>query len=81
MVPLAAVYGRSVYGPETEVDPHYIETATTSLDQTRARLTTRYSMAQRLAAAYRPTSIVPARAKRAASYLRGDGRNGKTNGR
>jgi hypothetical protein len=80
MMPLATVYGRSVYGPEDAIDPQHIETAATSLDQTRARLTTRYSLSQRIAAVYRPTSIVPERAKRAARYIRGNGRNG-TNGR
>jgi transglutaminase-like putative cysteine protease len=81
MMPLAAVYGRSVYGPADAVGPQHVETATTSLDQTRARLTTRYSLSQRIAAVYRPTSIVPASAKRAAKALRGNGRNGMANGR
>jgi len=76
MMPLAAVYGRSVYGPEGAIEPQHIETATTSLDQTRERLTTRHSLGQRIAAVYRPTSVVPDRARRAAGFLRGNGRNG-----
>lgn len=82
MMPLASVYGRSVYGPEGSIEPQHIETATTSLDQTRERLTTRHSLGQRIAAVYRPTSVVPDRARRAARFLRGNGRNGngKANG-
>jgi hypothetical protein len=79
MMPLATVYGRSVYGPDGSIDDEHIAAATSSLDQTRARLTTRHSLSQRIAAVYRPTSIVPDRAKRAARFLRANGRNGRSN--
>jgi transglutaminase-like putative cysteine protease len=75
MVPLATVYGRSIYGPADSIESHHIETASQSLDQTRARLLTRHSLGQRVLAAYRPASIIPARARRAARWLRSS-RNG-----
>lgn len=83
MVPLAAVYGRSIYGPDDAIGPQHVATASRSLDQTRSRLTTRHSMTQRIIALYRPTSIVPNGVKRAARRLRlsdrsnGSRRNGK----
>lgn len=79
MVPLANVYGRSIYGPDGSITPEHVATAVDSLDQTRARLTTRHSFSQRMMAVYRPASLVPGRARRAARSLR-SGRNGKTNG-
>jgi transglutaminase-like putative cysteine protease len=80
MVPLASVYGRSIYGPQASVSEGHVETAVTSLDQTRARLTTRHSIAQRLVAMYRPASIVPVAAKKAVRKLRFSQRNGSANG-
>lgn len=85
MMPLASVYGRSVYGPDGSIEPHHVEVAIDSLDQTRARLTTRHSFTQRLVAIYRPASIVPDRARRAAMSFRNsrngsNGRNGNSNG-
>ena len=79
MLPLATVYGRSIYGPSESVDGQHVATAIDSLDQTRARLTTRHSISQRLVAVYRPASIVPDRARRAARELR-NRRNGNNNG-
>jgi hypothetical protein len=84
MVPLATVYGRSIYGPDGAVADHHVDTAVTSLEQTRERLTTRYSAGQRLVAAYRPASIIPDRARRIARTVRarrnGNGTNGYQNG-
>ncbi|MEA2000942.1 MAG: DUF3488 and transglutaminase-like domain-containing protein [Actinomycetota bacterium] len=73
MVPLASVYGRVAYGPEGSVEQHHVDTAIESLDQTRARLTTRHSVTQRIVATYRPASVVPERVKRAARRIRGNG--------
>ncbi len=80
MAPLAAVYGRSIYGPEDAVATRHVNTAIESLDQTRARLTTRHSMTQRVVAAYRPTSIVPDGARRAARRLKFNGNGNRSNG-
>ncbi len=81
MMPLATVYGRSIYGPADAVDSRHINTATESLDQTRARLMTRHSVGKRLIAAYRPASIVPDRARRAVRKLKFNGSNGnRSNG-
>ncbi|MFW2382724.1 MAG: transglutaminaseTgpA domain-containing protein [Acidimicrobiales bacterium] len=80
MVPLASVYGRSIYGPEEGIADSHVETAVNSLDQTRARLTTRHSVTQRVVAMYRPASIVPKAAKNAARRLRFSQRNGSSNG-
>ncbi|MCP4305272.1 MAG: hypothetical protein GY788_10435 [bacterium] len=80
MVPLASVYGRSIYGPEEGIADGHVETAVKSLDQTRARLTTRHSAAQRVVAMYRPTSIVPKAAKNAVRRLKFSQRNGSSNG-
>ncbi|MDJ0497221.1 MAG: transglutaminaseTgpA domain-containing protein [Acidimicrobiia bacterium] len=79
MVPLAIVYGRSVYGPEGAVEDQHVSTAITSLEQTREQLATRHSVGQRLIAAYRPASIIPERARRIARTVRTSRRNG--NGR
>ncbi len=81
MVPLASVYGRSIYGPADTIEQQHVDTAITALDQTRARLVTRHSLPQRIAAAYRPASIVPERARRVARFVRANGRNGfRSNG-
>jgi transglutaminase-like putative cysteine protease len=81
MLPLASVYGRSIYGPENAIATRHVNTAVESLEQTRARLTTRYSTGQRLVAAYRPASIIPERARRAVRRMRSNGSNGnRSNG-
>ena len=82
MVPLASVYGRSIYGPQATVAPRHVNTAIESLDQTRARLMTRHSVAQRLVAAYRPATIIPDGARRAAKKLKfnGNGTGNRSNG-
>ncbi len=59
MEALATVYGRAVYGPPGGVDESHVTTATKSLEQTSARLTGRYSTAQRVLAWYRPASLLP----------------------
>jgi hypothetical protein len=59
MAPLATVYGRAVYGPEGPLDADTVETATRSLEQTTARLGTRYSTGRRVAAWYRPGTLLP----------------------
>jgi len=76
MVPLAVVYGRAIYGPQQPVASEQIATATDSLDATMARLATRHSMPQRIVAAYRPTSIIPSRARRVVGNLKQNKRNG-----
>ena len=80
MVPLAIVYGRSVYGPDGSVEDQHVSTAITSLEQTREQLTNRHSIGQRLLAAYRPASIIPERARRIARTVRTARRNGNGNG-
>ncbi|MDJ0664493.1 MAG: transglutaminaseTgpA domain-containing protein [Acidimicrobiia bacterium] len=73
MMPLATVYGRSIYGPDGAIATRHVNTAIESLEQTRARLLTRHSAAQRLVAVYRPSSIIPDRARRIARKLRFNG--------
>jgi hypothetical protein len=80
MVPLAVVYGRAIYGPETGTNPEHVATATTSLAATRARLVTRHSVPQRMIAAYRPASIMPSRATKALGRLRPNGNGVNGNG-
>ena len=80
MVPLAIVYGRSIYGPADSIAPQHVMTAASSLGSTRDRLATRYSMPQRIVAAYRPGSIIPARARRAAAALKMNGRRNGNGG-
>lgn len=70
LVPLAVIYGRSIYGPPNTIEPHHIETAIESLDHTRTQLTSSHSYTRRVAAAYRPSSIIPERVKRTARRLR-----------
>lgn len=61
MVPLASIYGRSVYGPaEGVVDDTVIRRAAESLQETEDHLTTRFSPARRIFAVYRPGTLVPA---------------------
>jgi hypothetical protein len=64
MAPLATVYGRTVYGPPAPADDTQVATATRSLEQTSDRLAGRYSRTQRLAALYRPGSLIPQRWRR-----------------
>ncbi|MDJ0954300.1 MAG: transglutaminaseTgpA domain-containing protein [Acidimicrobiia bacterium] len=80
MVPLAIVYGRSVYGPTDAVAERHVNTAIESLDQTRARLMTRHSVAQRFVAAYRPASVIPDGVRRATRRLRFNGNGNRSNG-
>ncbi len=61
MRPLAATYGRAVYGAPGSVDESHVAAATKSLEQTSQRLTGRYSRTQRIVAWYRPASLVPER--------------------
>jgi hypothetical protein len=79
MLPLATVYGRSIYGPQEAASTRHINTATESLEQTRSRLTTRHSVARRFVAAYRPTSVIPDRARTAVLKLKFNGANGSRN--
>lgn len=74
MRPLAVVYGRSIYGPEGSIEASHIDIASRSLHRTRTNLASRYNVAQRVAALYRPGSIMPAGLKRTAQRLRA--RNG-----
>jgi hypothetical protein len=59
MVPLAVVYGKSLYGSEPETSPQDVEVAASSLDHTRTRMSTRYSSGRRLVAWYRPGELLP----------------------
>jgi transglutaminase-like putative cysteine protease len=79
MMPLATVYGRSIYGPEDAISARHINTAVESLDQTRSRLVTRHSAGRRLVAAYRPASIIPDRAREIFRKMRFNGTNGYRN--
>jgi hypothetical protein len=79
MTPLAHVYSRAIYGPEGTIATRHVNTAIESLDQTRNRLATRHSMAQRFVAAYRPTTVIPETVRRTAKKLRFNG-NGRRNG-
>lgn len=58
MRPLAEVYGASVYGPGDE-DDRSIGLAIRSLEDSEDRLTSRYSLAHRVAARYRLSSLIP----------------------
>ncbi len=84
MVPLAIVYGRSVYGPDGAVEESHVATAVNSLEETRERLSTTHSFGRRLVAAYRPATIIPERASRMARTVwirrNGNGSNGDRNG-
>ena len=59
MQPLAAVYGRAVYGPPGSLVGGHVATAERSLTQTAERLNGRYSRLERLVAWYRPASLLP----------------------
>jgi hypothetical protein len=59
MVPLAVVYGKSLYGSEPVATDSDVATATDSLDHTRTRMSTRYSTGRRLVAWYRPGELLP----------------------
>jgi len=59
MAPLATVYGRALYGPAETLTADHLETATRSLEQMTARLETRYSKRRRVAALYRPGTLIP----------------------
>ena len=64
LVPLAVVYGKSLYGAETEPSAQDVATASSSLDHTRTRMSTRYSSGRRLVAWYRPAELLPGWMKR-----------------
>ncbi|MBN2114305.1 MAG: transglutaminase domain-containing protein [Acidimicrobiia bacterium] len=66
MLPLARVYGESIYGrpPGRAFDLGHVVTATRSFEDTEGRLTGRYSRARRLAAWYRLRSLRPRRWRR-----------------
>lgn len=70
MQPLAAVYGRAVYGPPAAADDALVTAATRSLEQTATRLSGRYSKRQRIVAWYRLTSVVPERWRNALARRR-----------
>jgi transglutaminase-like putative cysteine protease len=59
LVPLADAYGESVYGPEPGYDQGRVATARRSLEETEERLSTRYSVPQRVVARYRLRSLTP----------------------
>jgi hypothetical protein len=80
MMPLAVTYGRAVYGPEQSVTPEHVAAASSALDATRERLTTRHSIPQRIVAAYRPTSIVPSWVRQIAGGFKPANGNGTGNG-
>lgn len=77
MVPLAVAYGRAVYGPTASIRPEHVMTARMALEETRAKLSVTHTIPQRVLAAYRPASIVPLWARRAAGRL--NRRNGNKN--
>ena len=64
MAPLAAVYGRAIYGPQGIIGEGDVATAVDSLDATRARLSERHSRSRRVAAWFRVTSLIPRRMRR-----------------
>ena len=57
MRPLAAVYSRAVYGPETGSTGPDVETARRSMELTTDRLATRYSSGERMRARFRIGSL------------------------
>jgi len=63
LLPLARVYGESIYGPPQgrAFDLNRVVVATRSLEDTEGRLSGRYSPARRLAAWYRLRSLAPRR--------------------
>ena len=63
MLPLARVYGESIYGPPLgrAFDLEHVVAATRSLEDTEGRLAGRYSRARRLASWYRLRSLAPRR--------------------
>ena len=63
MRPLAEVYGASVYGTGDD-DGRSIGLATRSLEDSEDRLTSRYSLAHRVAARYRLSTLIPTWMKR-----------------
>jgi len=64
MEPLAAVYGRAIYGPEGSVTDEHVAVASGSLEDTRAHLHERYTTVQRSLAAFRVRSLIPASIRR-----------------
>jgi transglutaminase-like putative cysteine protease len=67
MIPLADVYGRQLYGPDTG-PPASVALAGRSLSETEGHLTSRYSLPRRITARYRLRSLTPRWWRR----LRGD---------
>jgi hypothetical protein len=67
MLPLARVYGESIYGPPRgrAFDLSQVVTATRSLEETEGRLSGLYSPGRRLLARYRLRSLAPRRWRRA----------------
>ncbi|MBU1227376.1 MAG: DUF3488 and transglutaminase-like domain-containing protein [Actinobacteria bacterium] len=59
MVPLAEVYGDSLYGDPRRRRAGAVATAIGSLEETRRALAVKYSLPRRMAARYRMTSLVP----------------------
>ncbi|MCB2222957.1 MAG: DUF3488 and transglutaminase-like domain-containing protein [Actinobacteria bacterium] len=66
MMPLAEVYGERVYGDPARQPASAVATASRSLADTRVALSMRYGRLRRLAALYRPASLLPRRLARRA---------------
>ncbi len=64
LVPLAAVYTESVYGPGGSVGEARTRAAADSFSATEASFSMKYSPARRLAAVYRLRSLLPGRLRR-----------------
>ncbi len=58
MQPLAEIYGASIYGA-VAADRRSVGLATRSLEDTEDTLRSRYSVGRRIAARYRPTTLLP----------------------
>jgi hypothetical protein len=80
LMPLAIVYGRSIYGPADSIEQQHVDTATQSLDQTRTGLINSHSVGQRIMAAYRPATVIPQGLKRTARRTRTAGNGSNQNG-
>ncbi|HEX9645063.1 MAG TPA: transglutaminaseTgpA domain-containing protein [Acidimicrobiia bacterium] len=57
MVPLASLYGRSVYGPPGSIGEHHVMAATRSFEDTCRVLHHRYPTTKRVMAIYRPSRV------------------------
>ncbi|NNC75489.1 MAG: DUF4129 domain-containing protein, partial [Acidimicrobiia bacterium] len=73
MTPLAVVYSRATYGPTSSATAAEVALVEQSLEQTTAKLATRYSPTQRLVAVYRPGTILPSWWKKLRNRRRSEG--------